>query len=157
MATPPVAELDTTMTVVDVTLVTTITTIQVIATASEECTATTEVVSQHEQAAATSGVATAPADLAEALAALQASCERVVEVEAQLTKVVVAALEYQNVAPPPPTPCLVDVAVPTSPLLDVDDTFEASTIVCLHTQATGVQGIRSLFPIIFDVSTHYAC
>jgi hypothetical protein len=121
-----------------------------------------EVVSQQEQAATTLGVSTALADLAEALAALQASCERAVEVESQSAKAVAAALELQiadivSVELPPPTPRLFDVAAPTSPLLDVDDTLEASTIVCLHTQATSVQDIRSLFSVILDISsTHYA-
>jgi hypothetical protein len=72
-----------------------------------------------------------------------------------------AALELQltniiGVAPPPSVPRPGDVVAPTPPLV-VDDTFKASTIACLHTQAIDILEILSLVFIILGVSsTHYA-
>jgi hypothetical protein len=47
---------------------------------------------------------------------------------------------------------------PTTPvLLDTDDTYEASVIANFHAQATYVQNMQSLVPIVLDpLSSHYA-
>jgi hypothetical protein len=49
----------------------------------------------------------------------------------------------------------VEVAAPAPSLLDVDDTFEASTIAFLHAQVAGVQDIRCLVPFVLDIAIHY--
>jgi hypothetical protein len=83
----------------------------------------------------------------------------IVEAMTQHEKAVLTTLELQltTLATQLSAPHHVDVAASAPPLLDVDDTFESTTIAFIHAQVAIVQDIWCLIPFVLDVSTHYAC
>jgi hypothetical protein len=141
MAIPPTGNLNTftdivvasaTTSVAPAGLVVAIATIQATAAASHERTAAAEAISQQEQdvmaamAVTALGADIAPSDLVASLTAIPASHEHaaVTALKLQLTDII-------GVATPPLARHPAEVAASMPPLLDVN-TFEASTITCLH-------------------------